>query len=52
MKGTGIRVVVAGAGGKMGQTLIEGVRADRSLVLAAALDVRGSTAIGTSIGGV
>ena len=52
MKGAGIRVVVAGAGGKMGQTLMEGVRADKSLVLAAALDVRGSPAIGMSIGGV
>jgi 4-hydroxy-tetrahydrodipicolinate reductase len=47
-----IKVVVAGAGGKMGQTLIEGVRADKSLVLAAALDVRGSPALGTVIGGV
>ena len=52
MKGAGIRVVVAGAGGRMGQSLIEGVRSDRSLVLAAALDVRGSPAIGASIGGV
>jgi 4-hydroxy-tetrahydrodipicolinate reductase len=48
----GIRVVVAGAGGKMGQTLIEGVLADKSLTLAAALDVPGSPAVGTSIGGV
>jgi len=48
----GIRVVVAGAGGKMGQTLIEAVRADRSLVLAAALDRPDSPAIGTSIGGL
>ncbi len=52
MKRAGIKVVVAGAGGKMGQTLIEGVRADESLVLAAALDVKGSPAVGTSIGGV
>ena len=43
--------MVAGAGGKMGQTLIEGVRADKSLVLAAALDARGSPAVGTNIGG-
>jgi 4-hydroxy-tetrahydrodipicolinate reductase len=48
----GIRVVVAGAGGKMGQTLIEGLRADKSLVLAAALDARGSPAVGTSIDGI
>jgi 4-hydroxy-tetrahydrodipicolinate reductase len=47
-----IKVVVAGAGGKMGQTLIEGVRADKSLKLVAALDARGSPAVGTSIGGI
>ena len=52
MKSGGIRIVVAGAGGKMGQTLIEGVLADKSLALAAALDVRGSPAIGTTLGGV
>ena len=52
MKSAGLKVVVAGAGGKMGQTLIEGVSADRSLVLAAALDVLGSPALGTSVGGV
>jgi 4-hydroxy-tetrahydrodipicolinate reductase len=47
-----VKVVVAGAGGKMGQTLIESVRADKSLQLAAALDVKGSPAVGTSLGGV
>jgi 4-hydroxy-tetrahydrodipicolinate reductase len=47
-----LRVVVAGAGGKMGQTLIEAVLADKSLQLAAALDARGSPAVGRSIGGV
>ena len=52
MKRATIRVVVAGAGGKMGQTLIEAVRADKGLELAAALDVRGSPAVGTNIGGV
>ena len=52
MKHAGIKVVVAGAGGKMGQALIEAVRADTSLVLAAALDVRGSPAIGANIGGL
>jgi 4-hydroxy-tetrahydrodipicolinate reductase len=36
----------------MGQTLIESVRADKSLVLAAAFDVRGSPAAGASIGGL
>ena len=52
MKRAVIRVVVAGAGGRMGQTLIEGVCADKSLALAAALDVRGSPAVGTNMGGV
>jgi 4-hydroxy-tetrahydrodipicolinate reductase len=52
VKRAALRVVVAGAGGKMGQTLIEGVRADKSLVLAAALDMPGSPSIGMSIGGV
>jgi 4-hydroxy-tetrahydrodipicolinate reductase len=52
VKRAGIKVVVAGAGGKMGRTLIEGVRVDKSLVLAAALDVKGSPAVGTNIGGV
>jgi 4-hydroxy-tetrahydrodipicolinate reductase len=45
-------VVVAGAGGKMGQALIEGVLADPSLQLAAALDAKGSPAIGRQAGGV
>ncbi len=36
----------------MGQTLIEGVLADKSLKLVAALDAGGSPALGTSIGGV
>lgn len=47
-----IKVVVAGAGGKMGQALIEGVLADKSLALAAALDAKGSPAVGTSVGGI
>jgi 4-hydroxy-tetrahydrodipicolinate reductase len=47
-----LKVVVAGAGGKMGQTLIEGVCADKSLVLAGALDVRGSPVVGKVIGGI
>ena len=52
MKRTGIKIVVAGAGGKMGRTLIEGVLDDKSLVFAAAFDVKGSPAVGTNIGGV
>jgi 4-hydroxy-tetrahydrodipicolinate reductase len=47
-----LRVVVAGAGGKMGQTLIEAVLADASLHLAAALDARGSPAVGRTMGGL
>ena len=47
-----LRVVVAGAGGKMGQTLIEAVLADKSLQLAAALDAKGSPAVGRNLGGV
>jgi len=52
VKNGALRIVVAGAGGKMGQTLIEGVRADKSLVLTAALDMPGRPAVGTTIGGV
>ncbi len=52
MTGTPIKVVVAGAGGKMGQTLVEGVLADKALKLVAALDAKGSAAAGTSVGGV
>jgi 4-hydroxy-tetrahydrodipicolinate reductase len=47
-----MKVVVAGAGGKMGRTLIEGVVGDKTLILAAALDIKGSAAVGTNIGGV
>jgi 4-hydroxy-tetrahydrodipicolinate reductase len=47
-----LKVVVAGAGGKMGQALIEGVLADPSLQLAAALDAKGSPAIGRRVGGI
>lgn len=46
-----LKVVVAGAGGKMGQALIEGVLADASLQLAAALDAGGSSAVGRNVGG-
>ena len=52
MRDAKLRIVVAGAGGKMGQALIEGVRADRSLQLAAALDAKGSPAVGRTIGGI
>ncbi len=52
MKAAVRKVVVAGAGGKMGQTLVEAVLADPSLRLAAALDVPGSPALGRALGGV
>jgi 4-hydroxy-tetrahydrodipicolinate reductase len=47
-----LRVAVAGAGGKMGQTLIEAVQADRQLQLAAAIDLKGSPAVGRTLGGL
>ena len=47
-----MRVAIAGAGGRMGRTLIEAVLADRELELAAALDIAGSAAIGQPAGGV
>jgi 4-hydroxy-tetrahydrodipicolinate reductase len=52
MSGDRLKVVVAGAGGRMGQALIEGVLADRSLGLAALLDAEGSPAVGRSLGGM
>ena len=45
-----LRIAVAGAGGKMGRTLVEGVLKDAELALAAALDVAGSPAIGRDAG--
>ena len=41
------RVAIAGASGRMGQTLIEAVAASADLVLAAAFDVPGSASIGS-----
>ncbi len=41
-----LRVAVAGASGRMGRTLIEAVLASPDMVLAGALEVAGSTAIG------
>ena len=52
MKRAVIRVVVAGAGGRMGQSLIESVLADKSLALAGAFDVPGSAAVGARIGAI
>jgi 4-hydroxy-tetrahydrodipicolinate reductase len=45
-----MRVAVAGAGGRMGRSLIEAVLADRSFTLAAAFDVPGSPALGQQAG--
>ncbi|HLE65654.1 MAG TPA: 4-hydroxy-tetrahydrodipicolinate reductase [Burkholderiales bacterium] len=45
-----MKVVIAGAGGRMGRTLIEAVLANASFTLAAALDVPESPAIGTVVG--
>lgn len=45
-----LRVVIAGAAGRMGQTLIEAVLRSDDMDLAAALDVRGSPAIGRDPG--
>ena len=47
-----MKVAIAGAGGRMGRTLIEAVLADRELTLAAAFDVAGSPAIGQRAGNV
>ena len=45
-----MKVAIAGAGGRMGRTLIEAVLADSELELAAALEVSGSPVVGTEIG--
>jgi len=45
-----VKVAIAGAGGRMGRTLIEAVLADRELELAAALEVAGNPVVGTEIG--
>jgi 4-hydroxy-tetrahydrodipicolinate reductase len=47
-----VKVAIAGAGGRMGQALIEAVLADGELSLAGAVDVAGSPAIGRAVGNV
>jgi len=47
-----VKVAVAGAGGRMGRALIEAVRAEPGSLLAAALDIAGSPAIGQVAGEV
>jgi 4-hydroxy-tetrahydrodipicolinate reductase len=44
------RIAIAGAGGRMGQALIEATLADPGLALAAALDVPGSPVVGRDAG--
>jgi 4-hydroxy-tetrahydrodipicolinate reductase len=45
-----MKVAIAGAGGRMGRTLIESVLADRELELAVALDAPGAAALGQAAG--
>src|SRR5262245_15377512 len=45
-----MKVAIAGATGRMGRTLIEGVLKDRELKLAAALELAGHAAIGKDAG--
>jgi 4-hydroxy-tetrahydrodipicolinate reductase len=47
-----MKVAVAGAGGRMGRALAEAVAADPELELAAAFDVPGSPAAGTTLGSI
>jgi len=47
-----VKMAIAGAGGRMGRTLIEAVLADRGLSLAGAFDVPGSPAIGQQAGNI
>jgi 4-hydroxy-tetrahydrodipicolinate reductase len=47
-----VNVAVAGAGGRMGRALIDAVLADGELSLAAALDVKGSSALGQPVGDI
>ena len=47
-----MKLAIAGAGGRMGRTLIDAVLADREFTLAAAFDVAGSPAIGSPAGAI
>jgi len=47
-----VKIAIAGAGGRMGRTLIEAVLADRGLSLAGAFDVPGSPALGQEVGNI
>src|SRR5580693_4107764 len=45
-----MRVIIAGAGGRMGRTLVHAVAATKGMVLAGAVDAPGSAAIGRDAG--
>lgn len=47
-----MKLGIAGAGGRMGRTLVEAIAADRDVELAAALDAEGAASIGQAAGGV
>ena len=47
-----MRVAIAGAGGRMGRTLIDAVLVDRDLTLSAAFDVPVSDVVGTEVGAI
>jgi 4-hydroxy-tetrahydrodipicolinate reductase len=47
-----MKVAIAGAGGRMGQALIDVVLADRSVTLAAAFELAGSPAVGRPAGNI
>jgi 4-hydroxy-tetrahydrodipicolinate reductase len=47
-----MKIALAGAGGRMGRTLIDAVLADRELQLCAAFDVAGSGAVGSQAGNI
>lgn len=44
-----MKIAVAGAGGRMGRTLVDAIEADGALTLAAALEVAGSPAVGKEL---
>jgi len=47
-----MKIAIAGAGGRMGRTLIDAVLADKALSLVAAFDIAGSAAIGQQVGDI
>src|ERR1700733_201837 len=50
MANSDMRVVIAGAGGRMGRTLISAIAAAKGLTLAGAVDAPGSAIIGRDAG--